>query len=85
MLLLPTEGGVPGLPGGGVKATKVDCIAVFGPAKRQARTNSMAVGRGSLQYKLYTKELMEQIHQEVVDNANILLYQFARGLLDEEN
>ena len=54
MLLLPAEGGVPGLPGGAVKATKADCIVTFGPAIVVGRYQFH--GRGLLQYELYTKE-----------------------------
>jgi hypothetical protein len=58
ILLLPTEGGIPGLPGGGVKATKVDCVAAFGLATSASRYEFR--GCGSLQYELYMTELMEQ-------------------------
>lgn len=54
MLLLPAEGGVPGLPGGGVEAMKVDCIATFGPTTVAGMYQFH--GRGLLQYELYTKE-----------------------------
>jgi hypothetical protein len=83
ILLLPDEGGVPGLPAGGVKTSKADCVPAFGPATPAGRYRFH--GRGSVEYLSYTLELLERTHQENVHNVSCLPYHFARGLLDEEN
>jgi hypothetical protein len=83
MLLLADSGGIPGLPRGGVKALKANCVAAFGPAQAGGRYSFR--GRGSVEYELYTLELLERTHQEDVENVSTLPYHFARGLLDEEN
>lgn len=83
VLLLSDDGAVPGLPGGGVKASKADCIAAFGPPTSAGRY--FFRGRGSVQYEAYTLELLEQTQQEIVHSVTSLPYHFARGLLDEEN
>lgn len=58
MLLLADEGGVPGLLGGGVKASKADCVVAFGPALPGRRYTFR--GRGSVEYESYTLELLER-------------------------
>jgi hypothetical protein len=42
-------------------------------------------GRGSIQYETYVLELLERTLQEDVQKVCNLPYQFACGLLDEEN
>jgi hypothetical protein len=46
ILFLPDAGGVPDLPGGGMKATKANCIATFGPATSVGRYMSGSWVRG---------------------------------------
>jgi hypothetical protein len=83
ILMLPDAGGVLGQPKGGVKATKADCVAAFGQATVGGQY--MFCSQGSIEYESYISELLERTLQKDVQKVCSLPYQFARGLLDEEN